>query len=126
VRGLEEAEGRLRAVSEGVRSLRSFSAPVTELGASEAGNTNISLALSAALDQHDVETIFFLTDGMPTEGILIPKEIVKRTTEKNLDRRRPARIFTIAPCIPEAAKFLSNLADWNEGEYKLVTEVREK
>ena len=93
---------------------------------SPAGNTNISLALFSALDQYDVETIFFLTDGLPTEGILIPKEIVKQTTETNMDRRRPARIFTIALNIPEAAKLLSNLADWNEGEYKLVQEVMEK
>lgn len=91
------------------------------------GGTNIYDALAEAFHlagigavdkayESGVDTIFFLTDGQPTQGeVLDPEEILRRVKEKN----RLARIVihTVGVGKDHDASFLRRLAEENGGQY---------
>lgn len=91
------------------------------------GGTNIYDALAEAFHlagigavdkayESGVDTIFFLTDGQPTQGeVLDPEEILRRVKEKN----RLARIVihTVGVGKDHDASFLRRLAEQNGGQY---------
>jgi len=89
------------------------------------GGTNCHGALTAALAQHGVDTVYFLTDGMPTEGRTTkPAAIVREITETNHDRETPVRIHCIAFFFREGESLLTALAKANGGRYRLVQQAR--
>jgi HEAT repeat protein len=84
-----------------------------------AGATASQAALNLALDQPDVETIYFLTDGMPTAGETDIQKLSTGVTERNRTHREAARIHTIAFFLAQGEAFLSQLAALNHGLYRL-------
>jgi Mg-chelatase subunit ChlD len=95
-----------------------------------AGATNIYDALNKSLDvaaagskakrkAKDVpvaDTIFFLTDGVPTNGRVVdPKQILKEITARN--RLLDVVIHTVGVSEDQNAGFLLNLAKQNRGRY---------
>jgi HEAT repeat protein len=89
------------------------------------GGTNCHGALTAALARHGADTVYFLTDGMPTEGPTTkPAAIVRKITEINHDRETPVRIHCIAFFFREGEGFLSALAKANGGRYRLVQQAQ--
>ncbi len=78
------------------------------------GGTNLYDALARALQMEDVQTIFVLTDGMPSAGRrTAPGDILMGIAQLNRDRG--ARIHTIAAG-SAGAGFLKTLAESNGGE----------
>ena len=62
------------------------------------------------------DTIFFMTDGMPTDGRIVdPSQIMAAITEKN--RRVGVVIHAIGVSKEQNAGFLLNLARANGGRY---------
>lgn len=82
-----------------------------------AGSTNIYDSLMFALEDDGVESIFLLSDGAPTAGLVVdPGEIRRAVAEHNRVRR--VRIHTIA--VGEDARsreFLRRLAEENRGDF---------
>jgi HEAT repeat protein len=77
------------------------------------GRTNIFDALDLAMQLKDVDTIYFLSDGDPSDGRVIePSDILREV--KRLNRLRQIVIHTIA--IP-SSPFLKSLAEQNGGQY---------
>jgi HEAT repeat protein len=91
------------------------------------GGTNIYDALAeafrlagiGAIDkayEAGVDTIFFLTDGQPTQGeVLDPEEILRRVKEKN--RLSRIVLHTVGVGKDHDATFLRRLAEQNGGQY---------
>jgi len=77
------------------------------------GRTNIFDALDLAMQLKDVDTIYFLSDGDPTDGRVIdPSDILREV--RRLNRLRQIVIHTVA--IP-SSPFLKALAEQNGGQY---------
>jgi HEAT repeat protein len=83
------------------------------------GATNASGSLEMAIDQYAAETVYFLTDGMPTAGEKDTTRLVEQITLRNNSLNTPARIHTIAFFLAEDQGFLKNLAKGNGGNYAL-------
>ena len=92
-----------------------------------AGETNAYGALKRAFEDPDVDTIYLLSDGVPTVGDKYIPELIRLEVEEwNRDRR------VIINCIgffpgnaknqdkAEARTFLMKLAQQNEGYYKEI------
>jgi len=94
------------------------------------GATNIYDALSTALDiaeagkkgkhrggdEPEADTIFFLTDGLPTHGRIVdPHQILEGITARN--RLLGITIHTVGVSEEQNAAFLLNLAKQNHGDY---------
>ncbi|MEE8106685.1 MAG: VWA domain-containing protein [Planctomycetota bacterium] len=92
------------------------------------GGTNTYGALRRCIDMAKTstrdaapraDTIFFLTDGEPTSGILTdPGLILTEITERN--RGRHVVIHSIGLSEEQNAGFLQNLAEWNGGHFVAV------
>ncbi|GDY15135.1 hypothetical protein LBMAG53_40130 [Planctomycetota bacterium] len=88
--------------------------------------TNLHDALLLGLDQPQVETLYVLTDGHPTAGDLQePTQLAEAMLLHNLDRKRPARIHTVAFFIDpkesgDAKKLLEPLARRTGGIYRVI------
>jgi hypothetical protein len=79
------------------------------------GGTNINDALEMAFADHDVDTIFFLTDGKPSVGRRIdPDEI--REAVRGWNATRHVKLNTIA--IGEENPLVMQLAQDNGGQYR--------
>ncbi|HXX93579.1 MAG TPA: HEAT repeat domain-containing protein [Planctomycetota bacterium] len=77
------------------------------------GRTNIFDALDLAMQLKEVDTIYFLSDGDPTDGRVIdPADILREV--RRLNRLRQIVIHTVA--IP-SSPFLKALAEQNGGQY---------
>ncbi|MBI4600621.1 MAG: VWA domain-containing protein [Planctomycetes bacterium] len=86
------------------------------------GGTNINDSLMAALKDQDVDTIFYLSDGEPTDGQRVhPDDILEGMLQ--LNRFRKTRINTIQ--LGEDQELMRHLAEMSDGKYKLL-EVGEK
>ncbi len=81
--------------------------------------TNISDTLEFALSDKDADTIYLLTDGMPTVGrYLETDEIVAMVRRRNKQRDPKAVINTIGFGLrPRGKGFLKQLADENKGVF---------
>ncbi|MHC4846903.1 MAG: VWA domain-containing protein [Planctomycetota bacterium] len=86
------------------------------------GSTNIydaleaSLQLAAGKKGVSADTIFFMTDGMPTDGKIVdPSQILAEITQRN--RRAGVVIHAIGVSKEQNAGFLLNLARANGGRY---------
>ncbi|MHC4450729.1 MAG: VWA domain-containing protein, partial [Planctomycetota bacterium] len=86
------------------------------------GSTNIydaletSLQLAAGKKGVSADTIFFMTDGMPTDGRIVdPSQILAEITQRN--RRAGVVIHAIGVSKEQNAGFLLNLARANGGRY---------
>ena len=86
------------------------------------GRTAAYDALEAAL-RLDVEAIYFLTDGEPTDGkIVAPSMIVAAVSRINRNRRISIYSIGIAPGVPGGPLelFLKTLSEQNYGLYRRV------
>jgi len=86
------------------------------------GSTNIydaldlSLQIAAGRKGASADTIFFMTDGMPTDGRIVdPAQILSEITQKN--RRVGVVIHAVGVSKEQNAGFLLNLARANGGRY---------
>ncbi|MHC4937707.1 MAG: VWA domain-containing protein [Planctomycetota bacterium] len=86
------------------------------------GSTNIydaletSLQIAAGKKGVSADTVFFMTDGMPTDGRIVdPSQILAEITQKN--RRVGVVIHAIGVSKEQNAGFLLNLARANGGRY---------
>ena len=84
------------------------------------GGTNIMDAMKLALHIPEAESIYFLTDGMPTVGVTDPNVIVDQVHEINFDKLTFSRIHTLSFNLPQARDFLTAMSRQNRGTYKLV------
>lgn len=85
-----------------------------------AGMTNTFEALQRGLDLYGAETVFLLTDGMPTVGITNTNTIIENITWTNHLKAKPLSIHTIAFFLPEGAAFLKLLAERNSGSSRVI------
>lgn len=81
--------------------------------------TNVYDTLEAALKDRRVDTIFLLTDGMPSRGKYTDMETILREVQV-LNRVRGATINCIA--FGEKSELLEKLAEQNGGVYRFVDE----
>lgn len=86
------------------------------------GSTNIydalelSLQLAAGKKGSSADTIFFMTDGVPTDGRIVdPSQILAEITQRN--RRAGVVIHSIGVSKDQNAGFLLNLSRANGGRY---------
>ncbi len=90
------------------------------------GATNAHDALLTGLDAHLVESVYFLSDGEPTTGLIVePAKITPAIRDADLDRQAMARIHTVAFYIdPKEAKvakeFMEALAKATGGGHRAV------
>lgn len=91
------------------------------------GETNVYGALKAAFEDRDVDTIYLLSDGVPTVGEESIPELIQREVAKwNRDRRIIINCIGFFPGDAknqdkaEARTFLLRLAEQNEGFYKEI------
>lgn len=89
-------------------------------GLNAQGGTATELAVATALADPGGETVFLLTDGLPTSGETDPDRLIALLSTRNRERRQPLRLHTIAFGIEEAEPLLSRLAAGNGGRYQLV------
>ena len=82
------------------------------------GGTALHDAIVKAFDDPDVDTIFLLTDGQPTDGKIVEPEDILAHVRK-LNRLRQVVIHVVA--VDFSGDFLRSLAEQNGGTY---TEVR--
>jgi len=82
------------------------------------GKTNISDAIKTGLWQWQRDTIFFLTDGMPTEGVTNTRHIISEVADRN--RGGDVRIFCVGLQVKEAHEFLATLSRENGGAFRMV------
>ena len=81
------------------------------------GGTNIYGALQTAFDDPDIDTIYLLTDGQPSGGLIVdPVEIADQVARWNGSRR--LRIHGIAVGIDSV--LIKSLADDSGGTYVYV------
>ena len=83
-------------------------------GLSSEGGTAVALAMEHALRIHGTQTIFFISDGKPTDAE--PAQIVPHVRELNINLN--ARINTIGLGGDHDKDFMSTLASQNGGTYK--------
>ena len=94
--------------------------------------TNSHAALAAAFRDPAVDTIFFLTDGYPTTGVLIDPALILSAV-RSWNRYRNVRLHTIAltrgappPAYAgredpkSAARFMRRLAEQNDGRFREI------
>jgi hypothetical protein len=89
------------------------------------GGTNVYGGVIAALRDHDVDTIYLLSDGEPTDGQRTdPDDILEAVNVFN--RFRKTRIHTIQ--IGEDQELMQRLAGASDGKYQLleVTDAKSK
>ena len=81
------------------------------------GMTNVFDTLASALEDPEVNTIYFLSDGAPTMGkITEPQGILDRIRELNAERK--VKIHTIGFHLdPGAASLMRRLAEENHGDF---------
>ncbi len=79
--------------------------------------TNVFDTLEAALKDKRVDTIYLLTDGLPTAGRLIEKDAILKEIQAQ-NRIRGATIHCIA--FGEESPLLKDLAPQNGGKYRFV------
>ena len=81
------------------------------------GMTNVFDTLASALEDPEVNTIYFLSDGAPTMGkITEPQGILDRIREINAERK--VKIHTIGFHLdPGAASLMRRLAEENHGDF---------
>jgi hypothetical protein len=81
------------------------------------GMTNVFDTLASALEDPEVNTIYFLSDGAPTMGkITEPQGILDRIRELNSERK--VKIHTIGFHLdPGAASLMRRLAEENHGDF---------
>jgi hypothetical protein len=79
-----------------------------------AGGTAIFDALRVALADPEVETIYLLTDGVPTEGAIVEPGAI-RAKIKDMTRYRAVKIHGVA--IGQASPLLRGLAEDSGGQY---------
>jgi HEAT repeat protein len=108
-------DGPIKATWRAKAKLKAW---VDGLGAG--GGTNADEGLQLGLDQVGVDTVFFLTDGLPTTGETDTQHIIQHVHEANARLPRPARIHTVAFFVEEAKGFLSGLASANDGQYRVI------
>ena len=77
------------------------------------GGTPAAEALSKAFDRPDANLVFFLSDGQPTDGS--PEQILVRV--KTLNAQQKVRISSVGLGDDQDAKFLTELAKQNGGQY---------
>jgi uncharacterized protein YegL len=77
------------------------------------GGTPAAQALSKAFTLPEANLMFFLSDGQPTDGS--PDHIL--TTVHNLNAQRKVQISAVGLGDDQDAKFLTNLAKQNGGQY---------
>ena len=76
----------------------------------------VSLQLAAGKKGASADTIFFMTDGVPTDGRIVdPAQILAEITQRN--RRLGVVIHCIGVSKEQNAGFLLNLARANGGRY---------
>ncbi len=80
-----------------------------------AGGTNINDALELAFEDHDVDTIFFLTDGKPSVGRRIDPDAIREAV-RGWNATRHVKLNTIA--IGEENPLVKQLAQDNGGQYR--------
>jgi hypothetical protein len=89
---------------------------------SAGGNTHTYDALRAALELK-VETIYLLTDGQPTGGLIVQTDGIL-TAIRTQNRLQASAIYTIglSPGLETGtfSKFLQSLAEQNHGQYRKV------
>lgn len=94
--------------------------------------TNTHGALAKAFHEDDVDTVFLLSDGHPSVGMVVDGEMIRMAVQR-WNRWRRVRLHAIALLRGEppaafagrenptrAGEFLSRLAEENHGEYRLV------
>ena len=69
------------------------------------GTTNTHDALEEAVDLYGTETIFMLTDGIPTVGVKNMNTIIRRITQRNQLKSNPVTIHTVAFNVPDGVAF---------------------
>jgi HEAT repeat protein len=79
------------------------------------GGTNIHDALELAFEDPGIDTIFFLTDGVPTAGREVDPELI-RAAVKRWNAVRKVKLNTIAVGTP--SPLIRQLAADNGGEYR--------
>jgi len=80
------------------------------------GATNLSAAIRQAFEYPEVDTIFLLSDGAPTVGIIDHQELLD--TVERWNRRRRVRINSISfSATPAEKRLLRALSDRNFGVY---------
>lgn len=108
------SEGPVRATWRNKARLRDW---IEEWHAN--GWTNAGAALALGLEQPGVDTLFFLTDGLPTVGETDPERLLEQVRLAQLGLHERVRVHTIAFFLPQAEAFLSRLAATNNGHYRL-------
>ncbi len=78
------------------------------------GNTNLYAGLAAAFEDKDVDTIYLLTDGMPSSGEIIDTDLI---TENVLHWNKRRRIVINAVSLSKECVFLEDLARRTGGQY---------
>ncbi|MCH2100573.1 MAG: VWA domain-containing protein [Planctomycetes bacterium] len=76
------------------------------------GGTNLSASLQKAFDMKDVQQVYLMTDGDPTQGITLKSAIVDWVVEMNRTRR--IRFHTIVAGDVDGS-FLAEIAQLNRG-----------
>ena len=84
--------------------------------------TNVFDTLEFALGDKRVDTIYLLSDGLPTAGRLLDLPSITREVQA-LNRRRGVAIHCIA--FGEESKLLEAIAKENGGQYRFVDKVEE-
>ena len=74
------------------------------------GMTDLATAVTTGLGQIEVETVFLMSDGVPTVGTMEPFAIRNAAASRARQHVTPPRLFTVAFRIPEAAALPSALA----------------
>jgi hypothetical protein len=82
------------------------------------GKTNINEALMTGLRQWKREAIFFLTDGLPTEGETNTSSITSEVSNRNGGGH--VKIYCVGLQVGEAHDFLSSLSRDNGGTFRMV------
>lgn len=82
------------------------------------GKTNIHDALTIGMRQWSRDTLFFLTDGMPTEGVTSTRNIEREV--ESLNRNGHVRLFCVGLQVKDAHRFLTNLSENNGGAVRMI------
>jgi HEAT repeat protein len=80
------------------------------------GLTNLLTALNTAFSYPEIDTIYLLSDGAPTVGVVDPGELMARLERMNRHRKVKINCISFHP-EPEERKLLRSLADLNYGVY---------
>jgi len=111
------AESTLQNIKEGIAVTKKYKA---------GGGTDIFTALTIAWDIPQVETIYLLTDGVPTSGVTNIDTIINKV--KTRYQTKPVKLNTIAFLMgsdpsdnkPLSKSFMKSLADATNGTYRAL------